>query len=135
MDQLRKFEEYVDWLRTVYEEDPLLMLANYTELDVPTDNQLIVLSASPNELEKMLSEMGFVPKPDSSPSQRTRGGGTPWTTESITLSHKDYVLKNGMTYAQVEAVDQPKTVDICNDGNETFSFNGRSEKIGEMSIH
>ncbi len=135
MNQLKKFEQYTAWLRTVYEKDPLLMLAKYTDLDVPTDNQLIVLSASPNELERMLSEMGFVPKPDTSPSRRTKGGGTPWTTESITLSHRDYVLNNGLTYAQVEALDQPKTVDICNDGDETFSFNGRSEKVGEISIH
>ena len=136
MNPLKNFEQYAAWLRNVYKEDPLLMLARrYTNFDVPGDNELIVLSTSPNELERILTEIGFVPKQGTSPSERNQQWGTPWTREPLSLSHRDYVLKDGLTYVQFEAVDQPKTVTIRDDKDGSVSFMGMGEKVGEMSIH
>jgi len=135
MNPLRNFEQYVAWLKAIYEEDPLLMLANKYGLDTPSDNELIVLSASPNELEQMLSEMRFVPKPGTSPSERTEKWGTPWTRESVNISLRAYLLDRELTYAQFLSMDQPKTVEISQMEDENISFLGRGRKVGETIIH
>ena len=135
MSQPKTFEQYAAWLKTtVYEEDPLLMLANRTGIDAPGDNELIVLSASPSELEKMLLQMKFVPKPNESSTQRTEQWGTAWTREPVTLSRRTYLLTEGLTYAQILFMDQPQTLEIRQD-DETVSFLGRGRKVGEMVIH
>ena len=134
MSSLKNFEQYAAWLRTVYEEDPLLMLAHRVGLDTPGDNELIVLSASPSELEQMLLEMKFAPKQNEAPTQRTEQWGTVWTREPITLSRRTYLLNDGLTYAQVLSMEQPKTSEI-NQDNEKVSFLGRGRKVGEMSIY
>lgn len=132
---MRNFEQYAAWLRSVYEEDPLLMLAHRVGLlDTPGDNELIVLSASPSELEQMLLEMKFAPKQNEAPTQRTEQWGTVWTREPLTLSRRTYLLNDGLTYAQVLSMDQPNTSEI-NQDNEIVSFLGRGRKVGEMSIH
>ena len=56
MNNHLRFGEYANWMETVYEEDPLLMLSQYIphHFGVPKDNELIVLSSSPDQLEQIL---------------------------------------------------------------------------------
>ncbi len=142
---LQDFEQYIASQRTVYEQDPLLLLSKRSpryNFGVPQDNGLLVFSCSLNELEKMVLEMGFVAKPGAEVSQREEKYGTPWTREVVTFTHKDYVRTGKLTVLQVEGLEQPKLGEIVvtdvNGARSGLSFRGMyggiGPTVGEMRI-